>query len=80
MKFKFLNILLMYLMISIFINTYLCMNNKGKDIPLWKTDSWILGRQHSNPNIDQIGAIGCATKIKSLKVDYNSGKFWNYFY
>ena len=75
MKFKFMNIVLMYLIISIYINTYLCMDNQGKDIPIWKTRSWVMGRQQSYSNIDQVGGIGVATKEKPLKVDCSSGKY-----
>lgn len=61
-------------MISIFINTYLGMDNQGKDIPIWKTGSWVLAHEQSNSNLDLVGGIGVATKEKPLKVDCSSGK------
>ncbi len=51
------------------------MDDQGKDIPIWKTRSWVMGRQQSYSNIDQVGGIGVATKEMPLKVDCSSGKY-----
>ena len=51
------------------------MDNQGKDIPIWKTGSWVMEQPiQSNSNFDQVGVIGVATKEKPLKVDHSSGK------
>ena len=58
------------------MSSYLCMDEKGKDIPLWTRGSWKICQQTSNANLDQVGGIGLANKVKPLKLDYNSGKFF----
>ena len=58
MKLNFINVILCYLIISIFISTYLCMEqNEG--------DSNRLG---------PMAAIGVATRRMPLKVTYSSSK------
>ena len=55
------------------------MDNQAKDIPVWKTGSWvIMGQPIQNSNLDQVGVIGVATKEKPLKVDYSSGKCYSF--
>ena len=57
------------------MSSYLCMDEKGKDIPLWTRGSWKICQQTSNANLDQVGGIGLANKEKPIKLNYNSGKF-----
>ena len=67
MKLTFINMVLRYLILSIFINTYLCMEDHTKD----KVD---MANIQGNLNFHQvavIGAVGAATKEKPLKVDYS---------
>ena len=69
MKLKFMNIILTYLIISICINTYLCMNDHTEDIHVWK--KFDMSNFQGNLNLDQVAVIGTATKEKPLKVDYS---------
>ena len=71
---KSMNVIILYLILSILISSYLCMDEKGKDFPIWKTGSWIIGRQISNPNLDQVAGIGFANNEKPLKLNCNPGK------
>ena len=73
MKIKFMNMIIFYLIVSIFINAYCAdaMDHDHKSINNVAADTM----NHNHQSIDNVAAIGLAAKTAPLNVKYSeSGK------